>query len=75
LEAADSNQEKAMNELEGLRVREARLSVLDSQIEKARARVAVGEADLDATVIRAPEDGRILERMWRSVGPRKWASR
>lgn len=63
LEAADSNHEKAMNELEGLRVREARLSVLESQIEMARARVAVAEADLEATVIRAPEDGRILDRI------------
>jgi membrane fusion protein (multidrug efflux system) len=63
LEAADSNLEKAANELEGLRVRESRLSVLDSQIEMARARVAVAEADLEATVIRAPEDGCILERI------------
>jgi multidrug resistance efflux pump len=63
LEAADSNQEKAMNELEGLRVREARLPVLESQIEMARARVAAAEADLEATVIRAPEDGSILERI------------
>jgi len=63
LEAADSNQEKAMNELEGLRVREARLPVLESQIEMARARVAAAEADLEATVIQAPEDGRILERI------------
>jgi membrane fusion protein (multidrug efflux system) len=63
LEAADSNQEKAMNELEGLSVREARLPVLDSQIEMARARVAAAVADLEATVIRAPEDGSILERI------------
>ncbi len=63
LEAADSNQEKAMNELEGLRVREARLSVLDSRIEMARARVTAAEADLEATVIRAPEDGLLLERI------------
>ena len=63
LEAAESNYEKAMNELDGLTVREARLGLLDSQVEVARARMAAAEADLEATVILAPEDGRVLERI------------
>jgi membrane fusion protein (multidrug efflux system) len=63
LESAESNYQKAMNELEGLRVREAHLSVLESQVEMARARVAVAEADLEATVLCAPEDGCILDRI------------
>ena len=63
LEAAGSNHQKAMNELEGLSVREARLPVLESQVVIARARIAAAEADLEATVIRAPEDGRVLERI------------
>ena len=62
LEAAESNYQKAMNELEGVHVREARLGVTESQIAVARARVAAAEADLDATVLKAPEDGRVLER-------------
>jgi len=63
LESAESNYQKSLNELEGLQVRETHLSVLESQVEMARARVAVAQADLEATVIRAPEDGRILERI------------
>jgi membrane fusion protein (multidrug efflux system) len=63
LEIAQSTYEKAMNELEGLSVREARLGVLNSQIEGARAQVAGAQSDLDATVIRAPKEGRVLERI------------
>src|SRR5262249_38100585 len=48
---------------EGLTVRESKLGVLESQIAVARSRVEGAEADLEATVIRAPEDGRVLERI------------
>jgi membrane fusion protein (multidrug efflux system) len=44
-------------------VREARLEVLESQVAVAQARIAAAEAELEATVIRAPEAGRILERI------------
>jgi membrane fusion protein (multidrug efflux system) len=63
LESADFNYEKATIELEGLAVRESRLGVLDSQVEVAKAKLAQAEADLDATVLKAPEAGRVLERM------------
>jgi multidrug resistance efflux pump len=63
LEAAESSYQEAMNELEGLKVREARLDVLQSQIALAQAKVALAEADLDAAVLRAPGDGRVLERI------------
>ena len=63
LESAEFNYQKAMNELDGLSVRQARLSVLESHIAIARAGVAAAEADMDASVIRASEDGRVLERM------------
>src|SRR5207244_10020472 len=53
----------SINELDGLSVRQARLSVLESHIAIARAGVAAAEADMDASVIRASEDGRVLERM------------
>lgn len=62
-EAAESNHERARNELDGLKVRENRLGVLEAQISIARAKVETAEADLEAAVIKAPEDGRVLERI------------
>src|SRR5438876_6444440 len=63
LESAEFNYQKAMNELDGLSVRRARLSVLESHIAIARAGVAAAEADVGASVIRALEDGRVVERI------------
>jgi multidrug resistance efflux pump len=63
LEAAEANYEKATSELEGLVVREARLKLLESNVVVAQSRIAEAEADLDAAVIRAPDDGRVLERI------------
>ena len=63
LESAEFSYQQARNDLDGVSVLEARLKVLESQIAVARARVAAAEADLDATVIRAPEDGRVLARI------------
>jgi multidrug resistance efflux pump len=63
VDAAESSYQKAMNELEGIAVRESHLAVLDSQIAMARARVSQAEADVEATVIKAPEDGRVLDRL------------
>jgi multidrug resistance efflux pump len=62
-DSAESNYQKAMNELDGLQVRESHLEVLESQIAVARAKLDVAEADQEATVIQAPEDGRVLERI------------
>lgn len=62
-ETAESTYERAMNELEGLTVRESRLGALTSQIEASRAQVAAAESDLEATVIRSPEAGRVLGRI------------
>lgn len=70
-EAADSNHQKANNELEGLAVRESRLAVTEAQITVARTRVAAAEADMDAAIIRAPEDGRVLERLVETGGSAK----
>lgn len=63
LEAAESNYQRARNELEGLKVRENRLGVLEAQISIARAKVETAEADLEAVVLKAPEDGRVIERI------------
>ncbi len=43
VEAAESNHERAINELDGLKVRENRLGVLEAQITVARAKVASAE--------------------------------
>jgi multidrug resistance efflux pump len=63
LEAAESNHERAVNEIEGLKIRENRLGVLEAQITVARAKVSMVESDMEATVVTAPEDGRVLERI------------
>lgn len=44
-------------------VREQRLDVLAARSRQAEARVSRAEADLDATVIRAPVDGAIIRRL------------
>ncbi len=65
-EAADLACRQAEHEKDGLRVRSARLKVLESQIEIARAALEAAEADVAATLIRAPQDGWVVRR---DVGP------
>jgi multidrug resistance efflux pump len=62
-EAAESNYQTARVQLEALRVREARLGVLEAQIAIARARVAAAKADVSSSVIHAPEDGWVIDRI------------
>ncbi len=71
VETAETNHERAINELDGLRVRENRLGVLDAQIVIARAKVATAEADLESTVVKAPEDGRVIETIVNAGGSAK----
>jgi membrane fusion protein, multidrug efflux system len=54
---------EARIELDGLRVREAGLAILQSQVRVARAAVAAAKADLGATVLRAPDDGWVADRL------------
>ncbi len=63
LDAAGFSCQKATSELEALRVREARLGMLEAQVAVARANVAAAEAELEATMIRAPQEGWVLERI------------
>jgi multidrug resistance efflux pump len=63
LEAAHSNYQKATNDLAGVKVREAHLAVLEAQVAVARAKVTQAEAEQDATILRAPGDGQVLERL------------
>ncbi len=71
LAAAESNGRVAKVQVEGLRVREAGLEVLGAEVERARQHLAAAEADLAATVIRAPADGWVVERIVESGGSAK----
>ena len=44
-------------------IRERGIGVLQANLERARARLNRAEADLEGTIIRAPEDGAILRRI------------
>ncbi len=61
LEAAESNHQKALSDLEAVEVRENRLGVLEAHVSVARARVVSAEADMDSAIVKAPEAGRVLE--------------
>lgn len=61
--AAESALQGAEANRRGLDVRRWRLRSLEAQIEAARNAVARAEAELDATVIRAPEDGWVVRRV------------
>lgn len=71
LAAAQSNCRLAQLQVEGLRVREAGLEVMAAEEELARQRVTTREADLAATVIRAPEDGWVANRIVEAGGSAK----
>jgi len=60
--AAEAGHRLAQVESEGLSVREQHLVVLEAEIAAYRAELALAEADLQATLIRAPEDGWVIRR-------------
>jgi membrane fusion protein (multidrug efflux system) len=61
--ASESACRLAQVQLDGVRVREAELEVPAAEVERAQERVSSVKADLAATVIRAPEDGWVAERI------------
>lgn len=69
--AAQSNCRVAQADVEGLRVREAQIEVLVVDVELARQRLAAANADLAATLLRAPEDGWVVERIVQPGGSAK----
>ena len=71
LAAAESNCRVATVQVDGLRVREAGLEVLAAEVERARQHLSAAEADLSATVIQAPEDGWVAERIVEPGGSAK----
>ncbi|MCL5097155.1 MAG: efflux RND transporter periplasmic adaptor subunit [Candidatus Omnitrophica bacterium] len=62
-DATESSYQSARVQLDALKVREARLAVLEANVALARGKTAAAEADLAATVIRAPEDGWVVDRI------------
>lgn len=63
LTAAESDRDLAVAQLEGVKVREAGLALLAQQTEEAVQRLALAEADLAATFIKAPADGWVVDRI------------
>lgn len=63
LAVAESICRAARVQVDGISVREAGLDVLAAEVERARQRLSASEADLAATVIRAPEDGWVADRI------------
>jgi membrane fusion protein (multidrug efflux system) len=71
LAATESNCRVARVQVDGLRVREAGLDVFAAEVERARQHLSLAAADLGASVIRAPEDGWVAERIVESGGSAK----
>jgi membrane fusion protein (multidrug efflux system) len=61
--AAGAGEDLARVASRGLTVREKRISVLQSEIAALRADVSLAEANLEGTLIRAPDDGAVVRRI------------
>ncbi len=61
--AASAGEDLAQVESRGLGVREKRVSVLESEIATLQAKVAMAEANLEGTIIRAPDSGAVVRRI------------
>jgi membrane fusion protein (multidrug efflux system) len=71
LAAAESDLLIARMQVEALRARDAGLEVLVSQVELARQQLSVAEADLAATVVRAPAAGWVIDYLVEPGGSAK----
>ncbi len=63
MEAAGAGEDLAVVASKGIAVREKRISVLESEIGAFEAELALANANLEATVIRAPDDGAVVRRI------------
>jgi multidrug resistance efflux pump/poly(3-hydroxybutyrate) depolymerase len=61
--AASAGEDLARVASNGLSVREKRVSVLESEIATLQAKVAMAEANLEGTIIRAPDSGAVVRRI------------
>lgn len=66
--AAQSAEQRANLDSEGLALRKQRIGVLEAALSRARARLAVAQADLEGTLIRAPADGSVVRRILQPGG-------
>lgn len=66
--AAQSGEQRAKLNSEGLELRRQRVAVLEAGLLRARARLAAARADLEATLIRAPADGAVVRRILQPGG-------
>jgi multidrug resistance efflux pump len=62
-EAARAAAERARLDAAGLAIRKQRIGVLESGVMRAEARLAAVQANLEATLIRAPADGAVVRRI------------
>jgi membrane fusion protein, multidrug efflux system len=63
LEAARAAATRARLDAAGLAIRKQRIGVLDAGVMRAQARLAAAQANLEATLIRAPADGAVVRRI------------
>ena len=61
--AALAGEDVARVAADGLAVREKRISVIESDIATFHAELAVANANLESTIIRAPDDGAVVRRI------------
>lgn len=66
--AATSARKNANLELESLDLRVQHLEVLDSNLRASRAQLKRAQADLEATLVRAPDDGTIIRWLIKTGG-------
>jgi membrane fusion protein, multidrug efflux system len=62
-EAARAAAERARLDAAGLAIRKQRIGVLEAGLMRAEARLAMAQANLEATLIRAPADGAVVRRI------------
>lgn len=66
--AAESAKQNALLDIDSLDLRVQRLEVLDANLRAARAQLERAQADLDGTLIRAPDDGTVIRRLIKTGG-------
>jgi multidrug resistance efflux pump len=62
-EAARAAAKRAQIDAAGLAIRRQRIGVLEAGVMRAQARLAASQANLEATLIRAPADGAVVRRI------------
>jgi membrane fusion protein (multidrug efflux system) len=62
-EAARAAAKRAQIDAAGLAIRKQRIGVLEAGVMRAQARLAASQANLEATLIRAPADGAVVRRI------------